>query len=43
MRGGRIAWHVVLDATYWVGAVKRSAEGSYMQLQFLNIGAFGPS
>lgn len=22
-----------LDATHWVGAVKRSAEGSYMQLQ----------
>ena len=24
-----------LDAAYWVGAVKRDAEGSYMQLQCL--------
>ena len=23
----------ILDATHWVGAIKRSAEGSHMQLQ----------
>lgn len=29
----RIMGGEVLDVTHWVGAVKRDAEGSYMQLQ----------